>query len=360
MHLIKPSKNSNIIESIQILRGVAVLMVLIYHMGVYENKSCSDSILGQLAEVGSAGVDIFFTISGFVMITISNRMNDKDINPLKFLLRRAIRIYPLYWLYTVIVIFIFLVQPNLANRSGGIADTSILKSIFLMPENGAPLVGQGWTLIHEMYFYIVFSLMLFVSSCKRKYLIFCWALVISAYVYMIPFSWISADFSANPWIRLIFNPLTLEFLGGCLIANISTVNRKYWARLILFTGTCLMITLRDWLGEENNFGREFYYGIPSLLIVYGAVSLEKNGLFPKLFTLKRIGDASYSIYLSHILCLSCCLIIWRLFKQEGHFDNIAILVTMAMASIFTGLLSYRWIEQPMINFGQNFLKKRGL
>jgi peptidoglycan/LPS O-acetylase OafA/YrhL len=112
--------------------------------------------------------------------------------------------------------------------------------------------------------------------------------------------------------------------------------------------------MKSYLGTGllNDVGwwRVIFFGIPSLLVVYGVTSMEINGKlhFPK--TIRKIGDASYSIYLSHLLVLSA---IGRLSVQianSGIVSHVLILVAMVLATIIVGLISYRWLEIPILNF----------
>jgi exopolysaccharide production protein ExoZ len=346
------------IESLQMLRGVAVLMVLAYHMGTYEAKACTDPLLGHFAKIGAAGVDIFFVISGFVMIMISNRAKNSEDRPGNFLLHRAVRIYPIYWFYTSIALTVFYFHPSLVRRDGGIGETSLLRSILLFPDRGAPIIGQGWTLIHEMYFYVGFTLILTGGRKYRKKLLLLWAGILSLICYVLPTSWFGSSISSNVFLKLVFNPLTFEFLGGCMLAYVIARNWTRWAKTIFILGVCLLLispTTMYWVGATS---QELFFGIPALLIVYGAVAMERNFGFTGPRFLRVIGDASYSIYLSHIFCLSASVLVWKSFKWVGVMDNLVILAMMVVVSLAAGIFSYRFIERPSQRFFRNLLNKK--
>jgi len=338
-------------ESIQMLRGIAVLMVLFFHVGVYEGKASEQIIFGTLLDVGKAGVDIFFVISGFVMVSISNRSQNRDAKPGSFLLKRAIRIYPLYWFYTGISLVIFLIRPDLANRSGGVGQTSILHSILLLPDkSGAPIVGQGWTLIHEMYFYLIFACILFVRPSLRVRLFVIWGLVVAAVTYAWQPSWNCLWPSIGAILGLAFSPLTLEFLGGTLIASLTMSGWHRMGKSAVFLGALLLCcaALPTW--SWGSLPREIAYGVPAILIVYGAISMEHTVGFTGPRFLRSVGDASYSIYLSHILGLSACIFAWRFFHVRGLLGNLLMLSTMVFIALVSGFASYYLVEKPLQRF----------
>jgi len=340
------------------LRGIAVLMVLAYHMGCYESKISANAILGSMSDVGKAGVDIFFVISGFVMVTISNRPTQAEDRPGFFLLKRAARIYPLYWCYTAAALTIFLSRPDLANRNGGVGDISVLHSILLLPDKGAPLIGQGWTLIYEMYFYCGFALILFLRPSRREWGMLAWAIAVICVAYIWRPSWNGWLPMWSIWPTLVFSPMTLEFLGGCLIARLTSSHWHHWGKVAFILGVILFMLAGTSAWSRNTTHRELIYGIPAFLIVYGTIAMEQTTGFIGARWLRAVGDASYSIYLSHILCLSVCIRVWKLFQTDGPLDNWIVLAMMAAVSLATGFASYQFIERPMQRMMGALLKNK--
>jgi len=104
--------------NIQALRGIAVLLVVFSHMLPIENKySATDKILPDIFMIGISGVDLFFLISGFVMVSVTQNTN-QSISKIKlFLYHRFTRIYPLYWFYSILILTVFLLQPSMVNNS---------------------------------------------------------------------------------------------------------------------------------------------------------------------------------------------------------------------------------------------------
>src|SRR5262249_39672775 len=132
------------LDSLQALRAVAALSVVLYHI----------DFIGR----GAFGVDIFFVLSGFIIchVTAADRQH--------FLLKRLIRIVPLYWARTLVVCALALAAPRLLQTTSD-SWMGLLKSLFFIPyekESGRvyPVLFLGWTLNYEMFFYVVFSIAL--------------------------------------------------------------------------------------------------------------------------------------------------------------------------------------------------------
>lgn len=339
------------------LRGGAVLLVLIYHVSTYAAKAGGVGLLDGRVGFGAAGVDLFFVISGFIMIKIADQKRGVE-SPVEFLRRRAIRIYPLYWFFTLIAWGIFAIYPSLANRPGGAEEVSLIYSLLLWPQKFAPLVGQGWTLIHEMYFYVVFAFVLLARERNRSKWLFAWALSVFVVAYWVKSPGVDLILSRSEIGRLVFNPLTLEFLGGCLLAvhhsrrapqpGGETGKWLFWGGFVLLV--LVGGGMRDSISFE--FPRELAYGVPALLILMGATRMEADAGFQGPRWMRLIGDASYSIYLSHIFTLSGCLLVFRRLPLQGGSLELLAIIVMVLASLVVGFLTYRFVELPMISWAR--------
>ncbi|MEA2116633.1 MAG: acyltransferase, partial [Thermodesulfobacteriota bacterium] len=137
---------SNRIKNIQALRGVAVLLVVFFHMVTIEKKyGGTNTLLSDYFQFGMFGVDLFFVISGFVMVTVSRGKFQQPRQAATFLYHRISRIYPMYWFYSLLVLAVFLLQPSFVNSSQ-FGQVNILASFLLLPQKHLPLLMVGWTL----------------------------------------------------------------------------------------------------------------------------------------------------------------------------------------------------------------------
>lgn len=336
--------------NIQALRGFAAILVLISHLLIIEGKYGGlGSVLPEILRYGVFGVDIFFVVSGFIMVTITKGKFRSLGYTAKFIAQRVVRIYPVYWFYSLLVLVVFLVYPDWINGSQG-SQVDIVASFLLFPAENLPLLAVGWTLIHEVYFYIIFSLILmFFNEDKLPYALSLWTLAI------IVLNLITSP-SSSPLIRLVVHPLTLEFIAGCFLAllyfkNKGNLNIK---TLAVFTITMVAISLYLFVSEFGANGvtpvgwvRPLIFGIPAVCVVYFFLMAEKVGwVFNKIFV--TLGDASFSIYLSHILTLSLAGRLWSIVSSDGIIDNVIAVPVMFLFSCVSGVIAYFWIEVPII------------
>jgi exopolysaccharide production protein ExoZ len=205
------SSNKHRLVSIQVCRGLAAIFVVLAHLHNVELKYFRTNIMGVF-QYGVLGVDLFFVISGIVISAVtvgkfSNRGYAKT-----FLYHRLARIYPVYWVYSVIVLVAFLYNPLWINAGSG-HRANILASFLLIPTNLSMLVMQGWTLSYELYFYFIFFLLLLlVPERNAPFFLALWGVSISiASLILVP---------AQPVLGLITSPSGLEFLAGCVIFHL--------------------------------------------------------------------------------------------------------------------------------------------
>jgi exopolysaccharide production protein ExoZ len=340
-------------QSIQIMRAVAVLLVLIFHINAVSYKYFINLDLPKILQLGKGGVDLFFVISGFIMIHITKNIKPNLTSSLLFMKKRIIRIYPVYWFYTFIVLCLIFIDPSMVNSSQT-GDVSVIKSLLLLPQSEKPILNVGWTLVYEMYFYVLIAMVIPFLPWKN-YLLYLLGLAIAIIIMRLNISIIS------PTLKLITSPLVLEFiLGGVCAFFLNIINEKYkrhhslihlimTAFCILFV-TYIIFNASNILTLEKEMQRFIFFGITSFFVLFIFVSLEslkgfKHNRFNRF--LIKMGDSSYSIYLSHILVLKTVCIVWNIFIPSNVFNDI-LQICMVVFAVFTfGYLSFIFIEKPL-------------
>lgn len=332
------------ISNIQALRAIAANGVLISHLFIVEQKyGHAGPILPADARFGAFGVDLFFVISGFIMATIA-----MDRSWQKFLADRARRILPPYWFYTTLVLIVSLYVPAAVNSSFA-HPPSIWRSYLLIPDTVDPLLAVGWTLIHEMYFYLCFAFMLFLIGLRGfglPVLLLVWTAIVIAVNTVFHLYDVKSPFAA-----VVGHPLTLEFIFGVVIGMLIQKKITIFAASALTAGVIIFMIVLSFpdtaagLIVERNWSRPILIGMPCALVVYGAVAMEVRGAPTAPDWLIALGNASYSTYLSHVLVLSALGRLYDTMPNHNAYLEVAFVVVSIATANFLGLLSYRVIER---------------
>lgn len=337
------SNKPRTILSIQYLRAIAALMVVFYHA-----RTQIEEYTGFLSlfKSGAAGVDVFFVISGFViwMVTTSNP------TPMDFMARRIIRVAPIYWLITLAIIVGTLVAPSLF-RSTHFGPPEVLKSLLFIPhyhtgipEQIWPILIPGWTLNYEMFFYACFALTLTlkISNTTR------FQLFLGTYTSLIAIGFLTTSSSAT--FIFLTNNIILEFLYGMAIAHFYFNNKIKPSQLLgginIIIGILLLGLLPTLIKTDTSNLRAFFWGIPGALFVYGLLQIEQCQNVIKSKFLHILGDASYSIYLTHPLTLGLFRNLWLTYVETAPSLLQATLFIFGtfISTTIIGILFYYLIE----------------
>lgn len=339
-----PRKKLKLIQS---FRGLAALLVVLFHTTQLSNQKFHHSFISNIFSFGSAGVDFFFVLSGFIIFFV-HRFDIGQKNKLKpFILKRFVRLYPMYWLVTLTLLPIYFLVPSFGKGYEQNADV-IIKSLLLYPQQHEPILVVGWSLVYEVFFYLIFSLTIFLKPKYSKPIILFWLLGTLLKLILTA----TSPFKSNSvGINFIFNSYNLEFAFGCLSAHLVCKYKINQAGILLTTGIILFIL--GGICQDYNFinlNHIIAFGIPCMLIVIGAAWLDINKTVKVPNFLCYLGDASYSIYLIHYACLSVITkvaIAVNLEKFISHFWEMSLIV---MLTLGLGLICYSYIEKPLIGF----------
>ncbi|HWE44666.1 MAG TPA: acyltransferase [Caulobacteraceae bacterium] len=319
-------------RSIQYLRGVAALAVVCFHAFQWTN------VYGLTATdfpTGAAGVDVFFVISGFVMWVTTDRDPPK---PLEFLRRRAVRILPPYWLFTLVAAALALTLPGVF-QDIRLSTGNLLLSMLLIPHldpagDAFPLLKPGWTLCYEAAFYILFAIALLFAPARRRLLFLAIALMT-----------ITIAGSLSKWASvLLANPLMLEFLGGVLLGAMWRSGRlgSHRRGLSLMVVAFAALVYLQSIDYRDYDWRPLFWGVPAVILVTGAVDFEAKSGLPNILPLKWLGDASFSIYLCHPLVIETL-------ARLGPLDSAWMFVPEAMVgAVAAGLIVRQVFEKPTL------------
>lgn len=360
------------VESIQLLRALAVILVVYVHIidsSAFINPSQQHFF--HLENWGAIGLDLFFVISGFIMTVITPKYINSG-NWIDFLAKRALRVIPLYWLLSAFSLAVSMV------RGASFSFEKIMKTLLFIPffENSFtfPIIPVGWSLSIEIYFYLLIALLLVVAKKNIYKTLVIVLIVCSAIGYFLQ--------PQSALLRFLFSPLLTEFAFGILAGLIckqiiarKTIENEAVLKQLAFTATLggmVIMVLSLFTGfldidnalvvseqPETAFYRILIWGAPSAIFLTGFVLLERLYEFRTPWLFVTLGDASYSCYLLHTTLL--IPIAMKLFKLTG-ISNGDTYVFFCMLIVLSGsLIFYHFFEKRLNSLIHNsYAGKRGM
>lgn len=333
-------------DGIQSLRFVAALLVVVTHSTFYAGERLDPTM--DTWHFGEIGVDIFFVISGLVMVISSRGLEGTKDGWKYFGMRRIVRIVPMYWIATTIKLLTLIVLPSAVLHAQLDPGKTFLSYLFLPSRNFEgrvePLLGVGWTLTFEMFFYFIFTVALLL---RAKPIWFC----------AIVFTVCALGNIARPddWAPALvyLNPIVLYFLVGMAIGR--WVQDRSNRRLIAWMTYILIL----WLVIPFADGEFSKYDLSSLIrhicvsvLVIVVVASERwiNGRLPK--AVIYMGDASYTLYLFHPLIAPVVPVVLAMIGVQVAGLSVVLSI---LAAVLGAALVFRFVERPVTRFLQTKL-----
>ena len=292
-------------ENLNFLRTLGALSVCLFHYQFYLSAHGFDDTIFSIFSnfFGIFGPWIFFSISGFIMAYLI------DIKYKTFFKRRLLRIYPIYFLTVVFVIllkiFIFqsITQPNL------------FLAVTLLPfgQLDYPL-GIEWTLIYEIFFYIICSFFTFETLRLRKFYlisIIIWGILILSFNESIGL--------LTTFPKILFSKFNLLFIGGGISYYLNkylNINNYFWLFIMLVL-SCMLLFLRNYIKIDEIY----IFSISFIIILYTISKLKIDFAFWNKCC--ESGDYSYGLYLLHVPIITICL---SLIKDQELSNVLAIAI----------------------------------
>ncbi|WP_047218451.1 MULTISPECIES: acyltransferase family protein [Delftia] len=347
------------LKNVQTLRFFAALWVVLHHMTPPVTPFNLSLVPEAISSLGFAGVDLFFVISGLIMAETTRMLQPGWRPATRFLVQRFGRIYigwwPFFVVYLVAAVLLGVLRPQV----------SLLGSFFLWPQDlMLYLLPITWTLSFELYFYVIVAAIVFWQRRHATLILSVLGLLViclNIWFYKngmyLPEN--EAKAKQNLLIPFYLSPLVVEFIAGFLLAE--WIHRRPrqlllpWflgALALLYTAYDLQIN-----GNLNHSGmagffhaceRAILLGGFSLCLVACGMELERRKITPGKL-LQSLGDASYSIYLSHIMVLAAMGILYFKLQASLHMPSNAWALATLLVTLVFSWLSYRWMELPLHN-----------
>jgi len=332
-----------VIKNVQVLRALAALMVICVHLR---------GLLGTLGlpVFGGGGVDLFFVISGFIMV-FTTRI--RAPTAIEFFTNRITRVAPIYWVMTLATFTATGLAPFLIRDLSDYSVVNLVKSLFFIPyekSNGLvqPILFVGWTLNYEMFFYVLFS----VGLAMRHY-----TAGLAGIVAILSSLVLIGLLPHAPDILLDFytRPIILEFaLGmgvGLLVDHLPsqpTAKSRVFAFGSLAFLPVIILAPLAWPGISSFFTA----GLPAMLVLTGAVLFERWGKSVSPVSIVGVGNASYALYLIHPIFTAVAEKIGDILHVSGILTVLLILLTFA-SIVFASLIMHKTIERPLFRLARD-------
>ena len=327
------------LNGLQVLRAFAAYAVVAFH--VFEFLHADPGFGVGRFEVGKAGVDLFFVLSGFIMVYTTA----PDESPARFIIKRAARIVPLYWAATALAIAVAFVRPWLLPNAD-LSPAAIAKSFAFIPApdlSGAlqPVLFVGWTLNFEMMFYALFALTLFLPARHRTRRLI--GALIAAFL-------LARLFGAGTAAAFYGQPILLDFGIGCLIARALPLPRvaRFARRVPLWPvlpAATLGFFVLHALGLPSD-AEALAFGLTAGVLVFAVAAQDLYRRPVRAPVLQALGDSSYSAYLLHPFLVPAIGIAAVKLFGTTHLSAAFMLAACFIATAIVATLSYRLYERP--------------
>ena len=339
------------LSNVQVLRGFAALAVVVFHARDELNALGIATRLPALVG-GAFGVDVFFVVSGLVMVHSSAASFGAARSALPFLVRRLARIVPLYWAVTLVFAALDPADARGALGRRAFAGFLALSRLFVpyaAPANddSFPVYPLGWTLDYEMAFYLCFALAL---ALPRRRAVAGLAAGFAALVAL------GQAVALPNWLAYLGASQILEFVAGLAIAELALSGRRLPGAAALglaLAGVAAMLaaipSFDGWWGGW----RGVVWGVPAAAVVAGAALGPQDAApGPVRRALERLGDASYAVYLVHY---GLFLAIEAALRRSVDAARLPALPTMALlvgSAVAASLAVHRGFEVPVTRWLQ--------
>lgn len=327
------------LHNIQVLRATAAIMVVMHHtFPHYAAMGITLPFLESLANWGFVGVDIFFIISGFIMAyTTFNK--PRGVQSAKtFIQHRLFRIYLGYIPFLLIMILVLWhFNPE------KLTHLDIVGSFSLLNANMYQLVlPVSWSLSFELYFYLLFLATFFISLQKLYTYLPLFTILLLGLV-------LFATYSDSLPISFFYSSFLLEFFLGVLLY----MYKEYLIYNWLLVVAIIIMLLSFWIGVEyetkNGLVRVATFGVSACTLVLSALILESKNFSYKKGFLASLGNASYTLYLSHLVFLELFYFtgLRNIFNSTEMFLSLLGYFFVLSITIIFSLYYYRFIEKPL-------------
>ncbi len=344
---------AHIFRSVQALRAVAALLVVVNHALITAGHRSQIGVDGHPI-LGRLGVEIFFAISGFVMIRVTDPLRPGRA-PIRtagrFLWARAVRIVPLYWLCTMLVMLADLVGSR---RSGDdVSPARLIASLLFLPSTAAnglvqPVLYVGWTLQFEMVFYLMVAIALAVQVSPVR-------LCVPVLAGLAALSTVRPPDSGAGWFYA--DSATLSFAVGMLTARIAAPGphrRAAWVVLVAATSAHVLVCGVRAVGPDPT-GIVVALVVPLIFVPTVMTEHRVGASVPRWAT--AAGATSYTLYLTHPF-VSTAVADGLSALGDAARSPMLFVTAVVVTPLLTAPFIHRYVERPITRLPATLVRRR--
>jgi len=350
------TQRSQQIVEVQAVRAFAAVLVAWAHI----HHEFLERAVGWPWPLGAFGVDLFFVISGFIMVHVGTPLFQVRGASANFFLKRLARIAPIYWAATIIfVLYILESQPF---SQANVSWPNIIGSLLFLPiarpsGDVLPTFSVGWTLNYEMFFYLLFSIGLLV---RRRVALILMALGLVALVHL------GKVYSGqwHPSVRFLAHPIIVEFALGMGLAVIYQRGWRIsrWLAVTLVALAFAFLVSLEFAVWAVVQGRGYTFGVAAALVIAAAVLHDWNlqGQARRIAII--LGDSSYALYLIHPLTMLAVREIsgriWAHYHVVLPVTTWPVALTLLAGTILLAVAIHRRLERPLTAWLYRYIDRR--
>lgn len=327
------------LRSLQAGRAIAAIMVAAFHLSIQMSlaRYGGQSVFSEYSRYGDFGVDFFFVLSGFIILFAHFEDIGKPGRWANYAYRRLVRLFPIYWFYTALFVLMLAIFGGTDAKIPVSAGDWLTALTLIRFTAGPPPLPIAWTLFYELAFYAVFSLL--IVNRRLGLLALGVFMAVAASAYQFP-----TDDAQTPF-KVYTAAFNLYFLLGMCAYLLYRRGGKGRSELMLgviLTSAGLAIVSVPRQIESMLLVLGF-----SLLLA-GITKFERRGALAVPSFLKALGDASYTIYLTHVSIEGLLLKIAMKIQLYRYLGFEWVFFVVLAGTIAIGYVTYYVIERPLL------------
>jgi peptidoglycan/LPS O-acetylase OafA/YrhL len=326
------------LKCLQVGRAFAALAVVAFHLSTaFGDPRYGGRPIGQAWTLhGNLGVDFFFVLSGFIILSAHLKDLGQPSRWTTYLWRRFARVYPIYWIYLAIFcLLLALGAGEVAHLPTSLAAWVSAFSLLRFSPDTPPL-QVAWTLFHEVAFYAIFSLVILNRWVGIT------ALALWAFTCAVTYHY-TGESGDSAW-RVYTSAFNLEFFFGMGAFALYRRGRDPW---LLIAGGAVIVALACALLIASGRVEHDLFGLGFALAIAGFTIAESTGRLPSSSAFVALGGASYTLYLIHVPIMGVVLKMVRLSKLTSVAPSVVTWWLVYATTVVVAYLAWIVLEKPL-------------